>query len=391
MRSLELFAGGGGLTLATHAAGFTTEAVFERDRHACATLTSNRDLGHPLLADVQVHQGDVRDVDWSSWRGEWDLLTAGPPCQPFSAGGRGQAADDPRDMFPVTCEVIRQLQPKAFLIENVRGLTRASFSDYLAYIKKRLMYPQFPALMDESWDQHSQRLSALGEHNSNHLHYALTTALVNAADYGVPQQRWRYFIVGFRSDLGVTWDFPPPTHSGRALAADMATGNYWQRHHIRAAERMPITSKSGAAGLRPWKTVRDALVGLPQLTRDGKLCGRNHRFQPGARSYPGHTGSYIDAPAKALKAGVHGVPGGENMIRFYDGSIRYFSVREAARMQTFPDTYELAGPWGEAMRQLGNAVPVLLAERILLSIRAELALQDATQTWNESQALAVAS
>src|SRR5690606_38187273 len=86
--------------------------------------------------------------------------------------------------------------------------------------------------------------------------------------------------------------------------------------------------------------------------------------------------SYVDAPAKVLKAGVHGVPGGENMLRNPDGSVRYFTIREAARLQTFPDRYRLHGPWGEAMRQLGNAVPVMLAEIVASSVHEHLALAD---------------
>jgi DNA (cytosine-5)-methyltransferase 1 len=90
----------------------------------------------------------------------------------------------------------------------------------------------------------------------------------------------------------------------------------------------------------------------------------NHRFQPGARSSAGHTGSPLDEPAKTLKAGVHGVPGGENMLVRADGSLRYFTIRESARLQTFPDDFRFHGAWSEAMRQLGNAVPVDLAEII---------------------------
>jgi DNA (cytosine-5)-methyltransferase 1 len=98
----------------------------------------------------------------------------------------------------------------------------------------------------------------------------------------------------------------------------------------------------------------------------------NHRFQAGARSYPGHTGSPIDEPAKTLKAGDHGVPGGENMLRKLDDSIRYFTVRESARLQAFPDNFLFHGSWTETMRQLGNAVPVTLAEAVAGSIRDQL-------------------
>ena len=114
--------------------------------------------------------------------------------------------------------------------------------------------------------------------------------------------------------------------------------------------------------------IRSCCLGLPEPTMKASELFFDHVLQPGARVYPGHTGSFIDSPAKALKAGVHGVPGGENMLRRVDGSVRYFSVREAARLQTFPDDYRFSGPWSEAMRQLGNAVPVRLAQIVAGSI-----------------------
>ena len=87
---------------------------------------------------------------------------------------------------------------------------------------------------------------------------------------------------------------------------------------------------------------------------------------------PDHAGSELDEPSKALKAGVHGVPGGENMIAFPDGSVRYFTVREAARIQTFPDQFLFHGTWTETMRQLGNAVPVKLAAVVGASVVSQL-------------------
>jgi DNA (cytosine-5)-methyltransferase 1 len=114
--------------------------------------------------------------------------------------------------------------------------------------------------------------------------------------------------------------------------------------------------------------VRDALVGLPDPRLPEAARVVNHRFQPGARKYQGHTGSDVDSPAKTLKAGDHGVPGGENMLAFADGSVRYFTVRESARLQTFPDWYVFPSSWTESMRQIGNAVPVTLARVIGASV-----------------------
>jgi DNA (cytosine-5)-methyltransferase 1 len=118
----------------------------------------------------------------------------------------------------------------------------------------------------------------------------------------------------------------------------------------------------------PWATVRDAVSDLPDPEQNPRNGVPNHVFNSGARSYPGHTGSPLDQPAKTLKAGDHGVPGGENMLCRPDGSVRYFTVREAARLQTFPDDFVFQGSWSESMRQLGNAVPVRLGEVVAESV-----------------------
>ena len=139
----------------------------------------------------------------------------------------------------------------------------------------------------------------------------------------------------------------------------------------------------------PWQTVRDALVGLtdPEKTEGDAL---SHRFQGGARVYPGHTGSPLDQPAKTLKAGDHGVPGGENMMVREDGSVRYFTVRESARLQTFPDGYAFHGSWTEAMRQLGNAVPVALGRIVASSVAEHLLNEDARRATSGQQILELA-
>jgi DNA (cytosine-5)-methyltransferase 1 len=208
--------------------------------------------------------------------------------------------------------------------------------------------------------------------------------MLNAANFGVPQKRERVFIVGFRSDLGMDWSFPEPTHSREHLLLQQwVTGEYWDFHKVAKRNRPELTSalKDQVSSLsqdlfpsgEPWRTVRDAISDLPDpLEEREKAEAINHKLIPGARVYPGHTGSLLDEPAKTLKAGDHGVPGGENMIAYADRTVRYFTVRESARLQTFPDRYAFPGSWGENMRQLGNAVPVTLAQKVAKSIRRRL-------------------
>lgn len=391
MRSVELFAGAGGLALGCEKAGFKPAVVVEWDHWACDTIRENRAAGHELVKTWEVHEGDVREYPWTSISDPVTIVTGGPPCQPFSMGGKARAADDKRDMFPAAIEVIRTLQPKAFILENVRGLTRTAFANYFNYIQLQLTHPQLASKSGETWTEHYARLQA--EHTTageGDLSYNVVPTLVNAADYGVPQQRHRVFIIGFRSDLDAEWSFPEETHSQDALLYDQwVTGAYWDRHKVAKKDREPLSPRleRRVADLRqadpselllPWRTVRDAISDLPKPTSRGSRNPnvKNHVFQPGARSYPGHTGSPVDMPSKALKAGGHGVPGGENMLRNPDGSVRYFTVRESARIQTFPDDYELHGAWGEAMRQLGNAVPVLLGQKVAQSVADHLQVAD---------------
>ncbi|MBK1717396.1 DNA cytosine methyltransferase [Thiocystis violacea] len=384
MKSIELFAGAGGLAMGAALAGFESLAVLEWDRWACDTIRENQRRGFPLVQDWPLWEGDVRDFDWSSIPEGIDLVSGGPPCQPFSMGGKHGAYGDERDMFPCAVDVVRRLKPKSFIIENVKGLTRSSFANYYQYILLQLEFPKVTRGRDQSWTSHLRRLQA--EKTSGVLHrrgltYQVVPTLVNAADHGIPQKRERVFIVGFRSDLAIEWSFPRPTHSFDALLySQWVSGEYWIRHGIPRTRRpdAPETLKARIQNLgtvlpslqgNPWRTVRDALVDIPDPRGTSAAHGlHNHGFQDGARTYKGHTGSPLDLPAKTLKAGDHGVPGGENMMVLDDASPRYFSVRESARLQTFPDGYIFHGSWTETMRQLGNAVPVALARRVAASV-----------------------
>lgn len=388
MKSIELFAGIGGLGMGVSLAGFEHLAVVEWDKWACDTIRENQQRGFPLVSDWLITQGDVRKLDLSSIPEGLDLVVGGPPCQPFSMGGKHRAYDDERDMFPAAIDTIRKLKPRAFIIENVKGLTRPSFTNYYQYILLQLEFPEVSKRKGEDWKQHFHRLQS--EKTSGRLHaggylaYNVVPTLVNAADYGVPQKRERIFIVGFRDDQGIEWRFPNETHSFEALLHDQwVSEEYWDRH-LQSKRKRPCIPPNLISRIerlrhlgaplfhRPWRTVRDALQGLPDPEKPIESPHNNHRLQMGAKSYSGHTGSPLDMPAKTLKAGDHGVPGGENMMVKDNGNVRYFTVRESARLQTFPDGYVFHGTWSETMRQLGNAVPVGLAHIVASSVAEKL-------------------
>ena len=390
MKSVELFVGAGGLALGMGRAGFEHTSVIEWNSNACDTIRLNQKRGIPLVTDWSLYEGDAKKFDYAAIQQEIAVISGGPPCQPFSMGGNHKAYNDSRDMFPEAVRGIRELRPKAFIFENVKGLLRESFSTYVQYIHLQMSYPDVARKPGEDWDSHLSRLervhtAARRRRSAGGIRYRVVSRLLNAANYGVPQRRERVFFVGFRDDLGIEWSFPEPTHSQDALLTDQwVTGEYWDRHKV-AARNRPIfpeklrgkieSLKSNSLALQtlqPWNTVRDAIRDLPDPEKYPGNDIANHVFIRGAKAYPGHTGSAFDEPAKTLKAGDHGVPGGENMVSFGDGRVRYFTVREAARIQTFPDHFVFSGSWGETMRQLGNAVPVKLAEAVAFSVARKL-------------------
>lgn len=386
--SVELFSGSGGLALGLAHAGFQHLLVTDFAENPIATLKTNGRRGNTYMKDWNILKADVENLDFTHIGTDIDLVSGGPPCQPFSLGGKHKGAHDKRDMFPQAIRSIRDIQPRAFIFENVRGLLRESFTHYFNYIIRQLTYPKVVIRDNEGWLDHLVRLEK--HHTSTSktgLQYDVQYHLVNSADYGVPQKRYRVFIVGFRSDQKVNWTFPEKTHSEKHLwISQWITGDYWDLYkvprHMRPA--MPTKLKDRLHLLQNelpllnkrhrWLTVRDAISDLPNPRTELKASKKyaNHEYRGGARSYVGHTGSPWDEPAKALKAGDHGVPGGENMLRHKNGKVRYFTIRESARLQTFPDDYIIEGAWTEGMRQLGNAVPVSLGEIIGESIYKKL-------------------
>ncbi|MBT9314566.1 DNA cytosine methyltransferase [Leptothoe spongobia] len=371
---LELFTGAGGLAKGLEMAGVQHKAFVEWNKDACLTLANN-------YSAQLVHNVDIRTFKFSQF-GHVDIVSGGPPCQPFSMGGKHKGNMDQRDMFPYACKAISICTPKAFVLENVKGLLRKSFSSYFEYILLRLRYPDLSLRASEHWEDHLARLEKIhtsGKYDG--IKYNVIFRLVDAANYGIPQRRERVFIIGIREDLNIEWSFPKESHSLDSLLwSQFVTGDYWTRNEVKPSEVEHLDQRTRQRvkqlmqqpslfppSLEPWKTVRDQIGKLPDPDTKGSF-DNEHVLREGARSYPGHTGSYIDMPSKALKAGDHGVPGGENMIRYQDGRIRYYTTFEAKRIQTFPDNYRISGSWTEAMRQIGNAVPVELGYQIASSL-----------------------
>ena len=375
-----------GTCVGTAMAGFEHEAVIELDHDSCETLRLNKQRNVPPVTEWEVIEADIRHFDYAPFGDAIGFIAGGVPCQPFSLGGKHRGHEDARDMFPEFIRAVDALKPRAFLVENVKGLLRQNFADYFEYIILRLSHPMIEARKSQTWRDHRaelERIHTAGKPTK--LDYNVVFQLLNAADFGVPQRRERVFIVGFRSDLGVRWSFPAPTHSREALLRSMwVDGDYWEHHCVPARSR-PKPDKQLARSIadlrgkrlwdddaRRWRTVRDAISGLRTL-RPGETDpdDPNHFLNPGARSYKGHTGSLWDEPAKTLKAGDHGVPGGENTLAI-GGETRYFSPRKCAPYPDLPRRIPDHGIVDRADAQMGNAVPVTLAEVVSRDIHAHL-------------------
>lgn len=378
-QSVELFAGGGGMAIGMRGAGFHHHCLVEWWTPAAKILRHNAELYPDLWKPDRILEEDVRNVaDQLGEIGTVQLVAGGPPCQPFSFAGAHAGDTDERNMFPAAIDIIRRLGPELIVFENVPGLTRPSFAPYLDYVKAQIRKPDIAPLdNDELWDHHYRRILK----SSSQETYRVYQDEINAADCGVPQSRRRVFIVAIRSDVpgADTWTNLERTHSRDVLLYEQyVTGTYWQRHgltqpaaparHRSAVERL---RKTGAPSNRHgWVTLRDTLADVPNPSDGRNLKGwPNHEAIPGARAYAKHTGSPIDQPSKTIKAGVHGVAGGEAMLRELDGAVRYLTIREAALVQGFPRDYEFPGYRSRVMGVIGNAVAVAVAQSIGTALR----------------------
>jgi DNA (cytosine-5)-methyltransferase 1 len=365
---VELFAGSGGLALGLGRAGFDSWDRIEVSESCCATLRANAVLLGTREAAIEAR--DVHEVDFREYEGV-DLIAAGAPCQPFSQGGGLRGQYDDRNMFPQVVRAIGQARPRAFVIENVRGLLFARADAYFRSVLARLRNPSIDSESDISDLDHLYAPEA-----SSDDEYVVHHTLLNAADFGLAQNRPRLFVVGFRRDEA-QWSWPVGQFDRAALVHAIRSGSYWAEHpvpdSVRHAATNAIRLRDVPAAGKRWRTLRDLISTLPQPTESTNgASDPAHVIVPGARLYPKHTGSRLDWVAKTVKAGVHGTPGGEHILHLDDGSYRYLTVRECAALQGFPSRYSLPEKRTPAMRQLGNAVPVAVATALGRRIDATL-------------------
>jgi DNA (cytosine-5)-methyltransferase 1 len=363
LRNVELFGGAGGLALGLHAAGFHPVALIENDRTCLETLEANGKDGKPYTAGWNVQEQSVADFDYSTID-QIELLSAGAPCQPFSHAGHRLGHMDARNLFPEVVRALHALKPPAFVIENVRGLL---FKDMELYFKGLLRELRRPSA------HHAPRPYATRGRPPDE--YRVFFRVLNAADFGLAQNRLRLFIIGLKPGLADGWSWPVATHSKESLLKALLADEYWDHHAVAPLARQRVRERIAKSTRKRlerseedshrWRTVRDLIACLTEPAENKESAtDPSHYLVPGARLYERHTGSKLDWPAKTVKAGVHGCPGGEHIVILDDGTHRYFTVRECGLLQGFPSGYVFADHRSNAMRQIGNAVPVPVATAV---------------------------
>lgn len=314
---IDLFAGAGGLSLGLKMAGWRTLLGSDYDQHACATYRRN-------FPGVDVVEGDIREVDWTSLRGKVDLVAGGPPCQPFSVAGNQKAHEDERDMLPEFVRAVREIRPKLILMENVAGLTTAR---HLPYFLEKLAQ-----LEDLGYD----------------LHYKV----LNAADFGVAQDRLRVIVLGGLADKP---RFPSRTHGNNARPY-VGAGEVLQDVPEDEPNRAIVTyAKKPVLRPSPW-------AGM--LVNGG---GRPIDLRTPSQTIPASAGGnrthIIDEHEVLVDYHAHLLNGGAPRQGIVHG-VRRLTVRESARLQSFPDSFEFVGQRSARYRQVGNAVPPLLSKAV---------------------------
>lgn len=332
LKSIELFAGAGGLALGLEKAGFEHIGLVEFERNAADTLKTNRPNWNILCEDIAETITRDLEKEFKVQKYELDLLSGGAPCQSFSYAGNRLGLDDIRGtMFYYYAVFLDKLQPKMFLFENVRGL--------LTHDKGKT----YKTILDIFTQQG----------------YVVDYKVLNAWDYSVPQKRERLITVGIRKDLvdEISFKFPSP-HAYKPLIKDIKLEkNPNKENCARYSE-----SKEKIFSLVPpggyWRDI-DKEIAKKYMKTCWDMGG-------------GRTGILRRIGLNEPSLTVLTSPGMKQTDRCHPLEIRPFSYRENARIQTFPDEWVFCGKLSEKYKQIGNAVPVSLAKEIGIKIKQAL-------------------
>jgi DNA (cytosine-5)-methyltransferase 1 len=293
---MDLFAGCGGLALGFEAAGFLTVG-FEKDADCCATYRKN--LRSPCH---QTHLAPGTELTDGA-----RVIVGGPPCQPFSVNGHQKGKQDDRDGFPAYLSAVERYRPEIAVFENVRGMLYQNRTYF---------------------DGIAEKLEGLG--------YKVQWQVLNAVDYGAPQNRERLFVVAHKGRFA----FPVPTHRGQPVTAGRALG------------AMAASIPEGARFLTP--SMDDYVARYEKASK----CIRPRDL-------------HLDQPSRTVTCrNLNGATGDMLRIRLNDGRRRRLTVREGARLQSFPDWFTFCGNEGSQFNQVGNAVAPLLAKAVAQAVRA---------------------
>jgi DNA (cytosine-5)-methyltransferase 1 len=322
---IELFAGAGGLAIGLEQAGLKCLALNEIDKYACETLKKNRPFWNVLA-------GDIKNFDFSKFHNLTDVVTGGFPCQAFSYAGKRLGLEDARGtLFYEFARVVKEVNPPICIGENVKGL-----------------------LNHDNGKTLQGMMSILDEIGYN----VVPVQVLKAVNYKVPQKRERLILVGIRKDIDIKYNYPKPYKKIYKLSDALKKGELYNSHVPNSnGAKYPVSKKDVLDLVPPKGYWRDLPIDIQK-----DFMGASFYLGGGKTGMARRIG--WDEPCLTLTCS----PAQKQTERCHPDETRPFTVREYARIQTFPDEWQFSGPISQQYKQIGNAVPVNLGKEIGYSI-----------------------
>lgn len=313
LTTLEICAGAGGQALGLEKAGFTHTGLVEIDKDAIATLKENQNH-NGFAPHCPILHEDITQFDPQEYQGKVDLFAGGVPCPPFSVGGKQRGREDERDLFPTALKLIENIQPRAVLLENVKGLSHKKFNSYR--------------------EEMNTTLTTLG--------YIPHWKLLYAPDFGVPQRRYRYILVAVHKDEPGTYLWPEDKHDAPTVGECL----------------LPLMKENNWSGAEQW--AQQANAHAPTIVGGSKKHGGADLGPSGSRKTWNTLGIKATSIAETAPDEHFPIADPNNMPRL--------TVKMGAKLQGFPDNWIFSGKKTSQWRQVGNAFPPPVAQAVGTSI-----------------------